>query len=182
MLRLAYAVLLGVVGAGIVHIAVLLLLPTYTERDAWTRLAKAADLYAVVPADGTAGAQSVIEVPDPLFRAVACRFDLDDGPIRLKAQGSVPFWSASIYDRSGQNVYNFNDHTAAGAALDFIIVTPEQMIEMRKDLPPELESSIFVEADVGEGMVVIRSFMPEQSWNGIVSAYLKSISCTPQQQ
>jgi uncharacterized membrane protein len=181
MLRLAYAALLGVVGAGIVHVAVLLLLPAFTERDAWTRLARAADLYTVTPADGSGGAQPVVEVPDPLFRAVTCRFDLDDGPIRLTAEGSVPFWSASIYDRSGQNVYNFNDHTAAGGALDFVIVTPEQMIEMRKDLPPELESSVFVEADIAEGMVVIRSFVPGQSWNATVSAYLKSISCTPQQ-
>jgi uncharacterized membrane protein len=37
--RFAYALLIGVVGAGIVHIAVLFLLPYMTERDAWTRMA-----------------------------------------------------------------------------------------------------------------------------------------------
>ena len=180
MRSLLYALLLGLVGAGIVHIAVLLLLPTLAERDAWTRLANAAGLYVVTPADGSGGTQPVVEAPDPLFRAVACRFDLEDGPVWLRAEGSVPFWSASIYDRSGQNIYNFNDRTAAGAALDFVVVTPAQMVEMRKELPAELESSIFVEADLGEGMVIVRSFTPDDSWKSIISTYLGSIACTPQ--
>ena len=137
MARLAYALLLGVVGAGIVHIAILLLLPLFSERDAWSRLATAADLYVMTAADGSDGSRPTVEAPDPFFRASACRFDLQDGPVRLKADGSVPFWSASIYDRGGQNVYNFNDRTATDGALDFVIVTPAQMIDMRKDLPAE---------------------------------------------
>jgi uncharacterized membrane protein len=123
---------------------------------------------------------SVVQAPDPLFGVVACRFDLEDGPARLTAQGSAPFWSASIYDRSGQNIYNFNDRTAAGSALDFVVVTPAQMIEMRKELPADLESSIFVEADIGEGIVLIRAFMPDESWRPAISAYFKSIACAPQ--
>lgn len=180
MLRLLYAILLGIVGAGIVHIAVLFLLPTLTQRDAWSRLADAAELYSVTPADGSDGSQPVVEVPDPLFKAATCRFDLDDGPVRVTAEGTVPFWSASIYDRSGENVYNFNDRTAAGSALDFVVVTPAQMIEMRKELPVELESSIFVEADVGEGIVIVRAFTPDESWASIISTYLKSMTCVTQ--
>jgi uncharacterized membrane protein len=180
MTRFLYAILLGLVGAGIVHITVLFLLPTLTERDAWSRLAAAADLYDVTPADGSDRSAPAVEAPDPLFRAVACRFDLEDGPVRLKAEGSVPFWSASVYDRSGQNVYNFNDRTATDGALDFVVVTSAQMIEMRKELPADLDSSIFVEADVDEGMVVVRSFVPDDSWQSIISTYLRSIACTPQ--
>src|SRR4051812_47553617 len=133
MLRILYAILLGVVGAGIVHISILVLLPLFSDRDAWSRLAAAAHLYFITPADGDDGRKPTVEAPDPFVRAVACRFDLEDGPLRLRADGSVPFWSASIYDRGGQNVSNFNDHTAAGGKLDFVIVTPTQMIDMRKE-------------------------------------------------
>jgi uncharacterized membrane protein len=178
--RLLYAILLGIVGAGIVHISVLFLLPRLSERDAWSRLADAADLYVMVPADGSDGSQPVVEAPDPEFRAFACRFDLEDGPMRVKGAGTVPFWSASIYDRSGQNVYNFNDHSAEGGKLDFVVVTPAQMIDMRKDLPAELASSIFVEADIGEGMVVVRSFVPDDSWAKTIASYLGAVNCTPQ--
>lgn len=180
MARLSYAVLLGLVGAGIVHIAVLLLLPQLTQRDAWSRLASASEVYVVAPADGSGGAKPVVEAPDPLFRAVACRFDLRDGPVRVEAEGQVPFWSASVYGRSGQNVYNFNDRTAADGRLDFVVVTPAQMIDMRKDLPADLETSVFVEADIDEGIVVVRAFTPDDSWNAIVSSYVRTIACAPQ--
>jgi uncharacterized membrane protein len=180
MLKLFYAVLTGLVGAGIVHIVVLLLLPQLTERDAWSRLERAGALYAAVPADGSDGRPAIVEVPDPFFRAVACRFDLEGGPLRVTAQGNVPFWSASIYNRSGDNIYNFNDRTAADGALDFVVVTPVQMIELRKELPPELESAIFVEADVGEGIVVVRAFQPDESWRAILSAFTGSVACATQ--
>jgi uncharacterized membrane protein len=181
MLRLLYAILLGVVGAGIVHISILVLLPLFSDRDAWARLATAADLYVITAADGTDGSKPTVETPDPFVRAVACRFDLEDGPLRLRADGTVPFWSASIYDRGGQNVYNFNDHTAAGGMLDFVIVTPTQMIDMRKDLPADLQSSVFVEANVDEGIVVVRAFVPDDSWKKTISTYLGSIACLPRQ-
>jgi uncharacterized membrane protein len=42
MLRLFYILLIGIVGAGIVHIAVLLLLPQFSERDAWSSRSDAA--------------------------------------------------------------------------------------------------------------------------------------------
>ena len=181
MAKLLYAIVLGLVGAGIVHIAVLFLLPQLSERDAWSRLAAAADLYAVVIADGSDGSTPVVEAPDPQFHAVACRFDLEDGPMRVQAAGSVPYWSTSIYDRAGENVYNFNDRTAAGGAVDFVVATPAQMIEMRKDLPADLASSVFVEADLDEGMVVVRSFVPDESWTKTIAAHLGSLRCAPQQ-
>jgi uncharacterized membrane protein len=180
MLRLLYVLLLGILGAGIVHIVVLLLLPLLSERDAWSRLAAAAELYVVVPADGSDQKPPVIEAPDPQFGASACRFDLEDGPLRVQGSGTVPFWSTSIYNRAGQNIYNLNDRTAEGGVLDFVIVTPAQMIEMRKDLPADLASSVFVEADIDEGMMVVRSFVPDDSWARRIAGFLGSISCSPQ--
>jgi uncharacterized membrane protein len=180
VLKLLYAILVGLVGAGIVHIVVLLLLPELSERDSWSRLGEVAGLYIPVAADGSDQLAPVIEAADPQFRAIACRFDLEDGALRVQMSGTVPYWSTSIYNRSGQNIYNFNDRTAEGGALDFVVVTPAQMIEMRKELPAELASSVFVEADIGEGMVVVRSFVPDDSWTKMISTYLKSVSCTPQ--
>jgi uncharacterized membrane protein len=49
MRKLLYAVLLGLVGAGIVHILVLMMVPELSERDAWSRLSMASDLYRMTP-------------------------------------------------------------------------------------------------------------------------------------
>ena len=180
MRRLALTVATGLVGAGIVHIVVLLLLPQFSDRDAWSRLALAAGPYRVVRLDGQAGQDPMVESIDPLFQAAACRFDLGDGMLHIRASGHVPFWSASVYERGGENLYSFNDRTAEDGVLDFVVLTPAQMIEMRKQLPEEFGSSIFVETTAAEGIVVIRSFVPDSSWRPTVSKFLGSLSCQSQ--
>jgi uncharacterized membrane protein len=177
MRRLLHAILLGLLGAGIVHIIVLLLVPEFSERDAWSRLAMASDLYRMTRLDAEAGGAPVVKSVDPLFYAAACRFDLADGMVRVKAPGNVPFWSVSVYDRGGHNIYSFNDHSATGRVLDTVVLTPAQMIEIRKDLPEELQGAIFVEAPIYEGMFVIRSFVPDDSWKPVVSRFLEQSSC-----
>ncbi len=178
MIRLVHAVLLGLLGAGIVHIAVLLLVPQMSERDAWSRLAMASNLYRMTLIEPEAGGPAAVASVDPLFRAAACRFDLSDGVVRINAPGNVPFWSVSVYNRGGQNIYSFNDRASATGLLDFTVLTPAQMIELRKDLPEELQQAIFVEAPLDEGIVVIRIFLPDQSWEEVVSRYLAGIACT----
>ncbi|RWO63135.1 DUF1254 domain-containing protein [Mesorhizobium sp.] len=177
MRRLLHAILLGLLGAGIVHIIVLLLAPEFSERNAWSRLAMASNLYRMTRLDAEAGGTPVVKSVDPLFYAAACRFDLSDGMVRVKAPGYVPFWSVSVYDRSGHNIYSFNDYSATGRVLDSIVLTPAQMIEIRKDLPEELQGAIFVEAPIDEGMFVIRSFVPDDSWKPTVSRFLEQSSC-----
>lgn len=177
MRRLLHAILLGLLGAGIVHIVVLMLVPEFSERDAWSRLAMASDLYKMTRLDAEAGGAPVVKSVDPLFYAVACRFDLAEGMVRVKAPGNVPFWSVSVYDRNGHNFYSFNDHTATGGVLDTVVLTPAQMIEVRKQLPEDLQGAIFVEAPIDEGIFVIRSFVPDDSWKPVVSRFLEQSSC-----
>ncbi len=178
MLRLFYVALVSLVGAAIVHIVVLLLLPQFSEKDAWATLAEAADFYKAVRIDADGGRVPIVKAVDPLFYAAACRFDLTDGAVHLRAPGKVPYWSVSIYNRGGQNIYSFNDRATDTGSLDFVVLTSAQMIEIRKQTPEEFQKSIFVEAAVGEGIVVVRSFVPDQSWNQTVSSFLRSIACT----
>ncbi|TPI16521.1 DUF1254 domain-containing protein [Mesorhizobium sp. B4-1-3] len=177
MRRLLHALILGLIGAGIVHIVVLFLVPEFSERDAWSRLAMSSDLYKMTRLDAEAGGAPVVKSVDPLFYAAACRFDLSDGLVRIRAPGDVPFWSASVYDRGGHNIYSFNDHNANGEKLDAVVLTPAQMIEVRRDLPEDLQGAIFVEAPIQEGIFVIRAFVPDASWKPIVSRFLEQSAC-----
>ena len=54
------------------------------------------------------------------------------------------------------------------------------MIEMRKNLPPNFQSSVFVEADIDEGIVVVRSFVPDDSWKPAITGWLSGVSCSRQ--
>ena len=177
MRSLLHALILGLLGAGIVHIVVLFLVPEFSERDAWSRLAMASEFYKMTRLDVEAGGAPVVKSVDPLFYAAACRFDLADGLVRIRAPGDVPFWSASVYDRNGHNIYSFNDHNANGEKLDAVVLTPAQMIDVRRDLPEDLQGAIFVEAPIEEGIFVVRAFVPDESWKPIVSRFLEQSAC-----
>jgi uncharacterized membrane protein len=177
MLRLAHAVILGLLGAGIVHVVVLLLVPQFSERDAWSRLAMTADLYKIVRFDAQPGAAPALGTGDPLFYAAACRFDLTDGVVHLRASGRTPFWSVSVYNRAGQNIYSFNDRAATDGTLDFVVSTPAQMVEIRKELPDDYKKAIFVETALDEGIIVVRSFVPDDSWSQTVAGFLDGMAC-----
>jgi uncharacterized membrane protein len=179
MHRLAYTILLGLFGAGIVHIAVLMLLPYYTERDAWSLLSQRSDYYAMTTIGGSGATTPLVRSVDPLFSAVACRFDLADGVVHVVGDGTVPFWSMSVYDRNGQNIYSFNDRTAPDGKVDFVVLTPIQTIEVRKTLPESFVDAVFVEADLSEGIVVVRAFVPDPTWRSAIDTFLSGISCTP---
>lgn len=172
MARLAYSLLVGLVGAGLVHVVVLMLLPGVSEKDAWSQLSAAADFNAFTPFATSAD--------DPLFQRIACRFDLGDGPTHVVADGSAPFWSASVYDRNGNNLYSLSDRDSADDALDFVVVTPAQMLALRKDLPAEDADSTFIVVEADEGIVALRAFVPDQSWKPAVDAFLSSAACTVQ--
>lgn len=177
MARLLHAILLGLVGAGIVHIVVLLLMPAYSQRDAWSALSEQSNYYTMTRLDPPA-ARPLIASIDPLFNAVACRFDLGEGTVRVHGAGEVPYWSVSIYDRGGQNVFSFNDNSTTDRSLDFVVATSVQMIELRNALPTDYDRSIFIEADIGEGIVVVRAFAPDESWDDTVARYLDGLDCT----
>lgn len=172
--KLLYPILLGLTGAGIVHIAVLFLVPTYSEGDAWSQVAAAGQPFQIVPISGTT---AFGKEANPFMRTIACHFEIDPGIARIRAEGEVPFWSAAIFDRKGRNVYSLNDRTTVGGRLDLVVATPVQMVELRKDLPAEMAESVFVELDSNQGLAVIRVAVPDRSWSALADSFLKGARC-----
>ena len=177
MLKLLYALILGLVGAAVVHITVLLLVPAYSERDAWTRLSARAPEFTVTQISGFSGDNAFPKGADPLFASIACRYSLTGGVVHMIADGDLPFWSVSVYDRRGQIIYSLNDRTATDRELDLVIATPARMVELRKELPEDYANSVFVETEEIEGMIVARTFVPDDSWSGMAKAFLQSAEC-----
>ncbi len=177
MRRLIHAIVVGILGAGIVHIAVLFLVPEFSDRNAWSRLSEISEPYRMVRLDTDTGTAPALKGLDPLFHTAACRFDLGSGMVQIKAPGKVPFWSVAVYDRSGHILYSLNDHSVIDGALDAVVLTPAQMLEVRKELPAELENSVFIEVSADEGIAVIRSFVPDDSWEPAVSRFLADSQC-----
>jgi len=177
MARLLYAVLVGLVGAGIVHIAIVFLIPFYSERDSWALVSEAGPPYLVHRLDRAGPAGKALANADPMFEVAACRFDLEDGSVHLFSPGHVPYWSLSVFDRRGQNVFSVSDRTATGGILDVVVAKPLQLIELRKAMPANYENAVFVETDISEGMVILRSFVPDPSWRQTVERHISAARC-----
>lgn len=177
MARWFYALLVGLVGAGIVHVAILFLLPSLSERDVWSQLARQAPTNTFFPL-GRGGRDNPFRASiDPLFEAVACRVDLSEGAVRIVGDVRSPYWSLSVYDRIGQNAYSLNDRTVGDGRLDLVLLTPTQMAELRKQVPTELSGSVFMEADLDLAIIVLRSFMPDPTWEPTVTGFLDGVRC-----
>ena len=58
------------------------------------------------------------------------------------------------------------------------MLTSAQMIEVRKAVPEDYSHAIFVQVPVNEGIVVVRSFVPDPTWEKATSEFLARIACS----
>ncbi|WP_265515665.1 DUF1254 domain-containing protein [Nitratireductor luteus] len=179
MLRFLYALVLGLVGVGIVHVTILFMLPAYSVRDVWTRLSTTAQAYETVVLSPSVPGGRVPTPRNPFLKAAACRFDLSEGVLHVRATGRVPFWSMAIYDDRGLNVFSISDRAAAGDDLDVVVASTAQMLALRRELPAEFAQSVFVESEIDQGVALVRLFVPDKTWTAVAGAFLENMRCEP---
>jgi uncharacterized membrane protein len=173
------AVVTGLIGAALLHLIIVLSLPYFSERDAYTRVLAEGDLgrfYRLGEKPDRAG----LAKDDPFVELAVCAFDVSEGPVRIAATNAgVPFWSLAVYDSASNEVFSINDRTSAGGVLDVVVATPMQLTLMRKNLTGSQSQSIVVETQAAEGYVVLRSLTPQRSFTDAVSQFLDRASCAP---
>lgn len=180
MLRILLALLVGLVGAAVVHIAVIFAIPRVAEDNAWGRLSRIAPLFepVAVPAlQPEADRRSGFAFVDPLFVTYACRFDTGDGPVRLSAVGETRFWSASIYTRGGDNIYSTNRRVAPDGAFDLLVATAVELEAIRLDSGFPGDNTVPVAAPAGEFYLTIRAAVDDESERPQVEAFMSAIAC-----
>jgi len=178
MRSVLYAMAIGLVGAALLHIVIILSLPSFTGRDAYTRVQTFGENNRFFPLASVGDTLAPLN-DDPAMKTAVCTFSVENGPIRLFADGEVPFWSLAIYDDASNEVFSMNDRTSVSGALDTLIATPIQLIGIRKALPPELEQSILVEMRGNEGYAVLRTFVPTTSHQQAAVGFLADAGCEP---
>jgi uncharacterized membrane protein len=167
----------GLLLGGIIHIAIVFLVPYYAPNDAWAQvrgLGRDRQFHTLPAAE--AGAEPIASL-DPRMLHAICRFDLASGPLRVRAEFSDEFWSVAVFDRRGRNVYSLNDRAVERSRLDMAILTPVQMAQLRQDPPASLETAIVLELPIDSGFVLLRAFVPNGSLLPSVSSALQGADC-----
>jgi uncharacterized membrane protein len=176
MLRIVFAIITGLFGAALLHLVIILALPHFTGKDAETRVIAEGDpnnFYLLSSTYDDAGLSN----SDPFVRTAVCSFDLEDGPVRFTAKGSVPFWSIAVYDGASNEVFSMNDRTSVGGALDVLAASPIKLTELRKALPADLQQTILVEMNHSEGYAVLRTLAPQASFDDAAKNFLIEAGC-----
>jgi len=173
--KLFYYLFLAFLGAVIVHICVLFLIPLYADHPLIKRFEnkEASWQFVTLEAD-----HPIIKRLDPSFRLRVCHFDLDEEAVRIIAEGDIPFWSLSLYNHQADNLYSLNNRVMPGESLDLVIGTPIQIMDYKNDNALDArEDSILTQHNIDKGFVVLRAYAPSSDWDLLVENFLTSARC-----
>lgn len=173
--RIFYLLLCGLVLGGIIHIAVVLLIPTVGDRDAARQIMQSNRGAGFFSLSGSNN--SKVQFQDPFFEMAACRFELAEAGVIVSGDPFPDFWSAVVYDERGRVVYSMNKRTAIGDRLQMLIVNPIQMAALRQLQPAEIETSIVVETPIDAGFILLRALSRDKSLRADSQAYLSNAKC-----
>jgi uncharacterized membrane protein len=170
-----YAVLCGLVLAGIVHVVTVLAIPHFAQRDA-------VDVFGSKGANGTAelisSRQDGLVDADPATAIAVCGYDLSDGPFRVSARtGTLPL-SLSLHRPGGGIIYALTDRAAIRGVIEFVILTPAQLderIAQEDDGDSSRELRVVSAAD--HGIVVVRALKRRPSDKQEAEALVSTTQC-----
>lgn len=161
MVRTALYIAAGLLLGLLIHIVVILTLPSLAANNVATRLTAVAQVNTPVllPAIKPGDANPLRLDPDLTY--ALCRLDLKSGPGEVTATLPLAFWSVAVYDTSGTVIYSTTNRDGIGQTLDLGIFDAAQtrlLAEQKIDVDAGL---LIVESQTDDVFVVVR-LAPEQ--------------------
>lgn len=180
--HLGYFLLLTLVLSGLLHILGVLALPYLSSQTAWKRLGDIAEANTMVRLAGETS-NPLLPMMAPDIRYAVCRFDLTEGPVRLKTPTESDLWLIALYTPSGQNFYAVTAQDLVRPQFNLIIATENQtVIEEGVDAPVEADQVAIVRSPTLEGLAVIRAPLNGRSEAHRAELALASSYCGPYEE
>jgi uncharacterized membrane protein len=173
-------IVLGLVLAGLIHIVAVLTLPMLAPRNAQARLAALGPANTMIELPAASPGRQAMPMMAPDVRYAFCRFDLSNGPIRLRAAIADELWLIALYTPEGENFYTVAGADMKRAQLDLILTAADQTVEEAGvDAPESSDETLVVNAPVTEGIALIRAPLAGASRAARAENALKATSCGP---
>jgi uncharacterized membrane protein len=182
MIRWLLLTFTGVMLGAIVHLATVLYLPRTATNDAYSRLAANAPVNSMVPMAQPTPASAVVPFMDPACAAAVCRYDLSNGPIKLRAPVSQAYTSVSFYERFGAAYYANTDRAAGRRVIELDLMTEKQRALVPEDEEVTAADRLIVESPTLTGLIVVRALIPEPSLLPMAQRAVASARCQVQAQ
>jgi uncharacterized membrane protein len=169
--------------AGIVHLAIVLLMPHLGSSHAGTRLVRQGQTNAMVVLQPVQTGTGVLPLPfaDPAMITAICRFELADGPVRLRVPVGESFLSVTLLSPAGRVILSVTDKAATRRLLDILLVTPEQQRQLEaQDPDDEPVQEIRIRMAQPVGVVLVRGLASRQTDKEAMAALLARAICKPE--
>lgn len=170
----------GLVLGAIVHIVVVLRLPSLARQDAFGRLAlHGRSGHAELLPASEDNARAIVPGADPATATAVCAYDLSDGPLHVTAPASGLPQSLSLHERGGRAFYALTDRAAVRGQLDLEVMTQAQYDEALAYEDEEAPSTnIRVVAPSDKGLVVVRALALRPSLLPRAQEAATAVTCT----
>jgi uncharacterized membrane protein len=177
VIRLALAIVAGVILGGIVHLVSVLALPRIATQDAYSRLTPMTELNAVTALPQADPANSAMPFMDPAFAMAICRYDLSSGPIKLTVPVSQAYTSVSFYTRNEVAYYAINDRSAGKKVIELDLMTEAQHNELPEDEEVTAADRLIIDSPSTTGLIVLKALAAEPGLMPQAQASLAAASC-----
>ena len=180
MIRLAFTILAGVLLGLIVHLVSVLALPKIASEDAYSRLTPLSKLNAVTPLPAADPSNTLMPYLDPAFAVAICRYDLSDGPLKLKVPVSQAYTSVSFYTRNELAYYAINDRSAGKKVIELDLMTEAQHSDLPEEEDVTSADRLIIDSPTTTGLIVLKALAPEPGLLAQAQTSLALSSCSVQ--
>lgn len=166
--------------AAIAHIGAILAMPSVAPLDAFARFSALAPRAVTTPLPAAAPGREVVPFNDPAAAVAFCRYDLADGPLRVRAGvDGENFLSLSFRTRDNASFYALTDAAAQKGALDVLVVTRKHLdaIEAAEAEGEDSGAQTRIVSPTREGFVLMRALAATPSRQEEAAQRLRSVAC-----
>jgi uncharacterized membrane protein len=175
-----FAVALTIVLAGIIHIASVLSLPVLAPKNAWSRLEAYGPVNGLAVLPAATPETQVMPMMTPDMRVAVCRYDLANGPVKLKADIPDPNWLLAFNSSRGENYYTIQGGDVRQAKVEIIIALIDHVLaEAPDDRPEDAGDILVVRSPTTTGLASISAPLAGPSYAARAVAALGAASCGP---
>ncbi|RZA04904.1 MAG: hypothetical protein EOP02_40105 [Proteobacteria bacterium] len=181
MTRFLLWLLGGVVLGGIIHIIVILALPTLAEQSLWGRVASLdADNRMLILPTVKAGEPNPLGL-DPALAYGLCRVDLASGPAYVSGVLPDAFWSVALFNASGIVTYSTTNRDGIGKTLELGIFNAAQTRLLAQQQLDIAEGLLVVESTSDQLLVLVRLAPPHDAMRARFEQELSKVQCGTRQ-
>lgn len=173
MKKFLYLVTLAVLAFIITHVIEILLIPYFAKNYLWNSLKNEApeSVFFKLPATNP-----IMKTNDPAFKVIACRFNLKNLPLHIKAKSENVFWTMAIFNDKAERFFSINKSVNTLSNIDYILTSPIQLADL-KQLKIKGDNNIIISPS-DEGFILLRIANLNNRWEAEVADFINSAECS----